>query len=115
MVLRCFIACIWFGMQAFWGGQATRVTIGAIIPGNRIPSLALLINMAQSAHNVPGFANMPNSFSASSHLETKDLIGLVIWMAGFIPAILIKPEKLQIPFVVCFFLFCGSCFGLLIW
>jgi hypothetical protein len=62
-----------------------------------------------------GFAHMKNYFSASSHLQTNDFIGLVIWMAGFIPAVLIKPEKLQIPFFSCFVLFCGTCFGLLIW
>ena len=28
---------------------------------------------------------MKNYFSASSHLETKDFIGLLIWMAAFIP------------------------------
>jgi cytosine/uracil/thiamine/allantoin permease len=33
VVLRVFVSCMWFGMQAFWGGQATRVMIGAIIPG----------------------------------------------------------------------------------
>ena len=58
---------------------------------------------------------MKNVFSESSHLETKDFIGLVIWMGLFIPGVLIKPEKLQIPFVICFFLFCGTCMGLLIW
>lgn len=58
---------------------------------------------------------MRNSFSASSHLATNDFIGLVIWMCAFVPAILIKPEKLQIPFLACFILFCGSCFGILIW
>ncbi|KAL7908463.1 permease for cytosine/purines, uracil, thiamine, allantoin domain-containing protein [Trichoderma velutinum] len=94
VIIRCFTGCIWFGIQAFWGAQATRVTLGAIIPG---------------------LAHMRNSFSESSHLATNDFIGLVIWMCAFIPAILIKPEKLQIPFVICFFLFCGSCFGILIW
>ncbi|KAL3429859.1 permease for cytosine/purines, uracil, thiamine, allantoin-domain-containing protein [Aspergillus tetrazonus] len=94
VILRSFVGCMWFGMQAFWGGQATRVMIGAIIPG---------------------FAHMKNYFSASSRLQTNDFIGLVIWMAGFIPAVLIKPEKLQIPFFSCFVLFCGTCFGLLIW
>ncbi|KAL4931643.1 permease for cytosine/purines, uracil, thiamine, allantoin-domain-containing protein [Aspergillus undulatus] len=33
VILRTFVSCMWFGMQAFWGGQATRVMIGAIIPG----------------------------------------------------------------------------------
>jgi NCS1 family nucleobase:cation symporter-1 len=58
---------------------------------------------------------MKNYFSESSHLETRDFIGLVIWMGLFIPGILIRPERLQIPFVVCFFLFCSSCIGLLAW
>ncbi|KAL4978851.1 permease for cytosine/purines, uracil, thiamine, allantoin-domain-containing protein [Aspergillus desertorum] len=94
VILRSFIGCMWFGMQAFWGGQATRVMIGAVIPG---------------------FAHMKNYFSPSSHLQTNDFIGLIIWMAGFIPAVLIKPEKLQMPFFFCFVLFCGTCFGMLIW
>ncbi|ODA79808.1 hypothetical protein RJ55_05404 [Drechmeria coniospora] len=94
VLLRVFLACIWFGIQAFWGGQATRVAIGALIPG---------------------FAHMPNSFSPSSHLQTNDFIGLVIWLSLFVPGILIKPERLQIPFVICFFLFCSCCVGLLIW
>ncbi|KAL4999446.1 permease for cytosine/purines, uracil, thiamine, allantoin-domain-containing protein [Aspergillus recurvatus] len=94
VILRSFVGCMWFGMQAFWGGQATRVMIGAVIPG---------------------FAHMKNYFSASSHLQTNDFIGLIIWMAGFIPAVLIKPEKLQMPFFFCFVLFCGTCFGMLIW
>jgi NCS1 family nucleobase:cation symporter-1 len=58
---------------------------------------------------------MKNYFAESSHLHTNDFIGLVIWMGGFIPAVLIRPEKLQVPFVGCFVLFCGSCFGMLIW
>lgn len=36
VVLRVFVACMWFGMQAFWGGQATRVLWGAIIPGKPV-------------------------------------------------------------------------------
>ncbi|KAI8671919.1 hypothetical protein NCS57_00668400 [Fusarium keratoplasticum] len=94
VILRVFVSCIWFGIQAFWGGQATRVLIGAIIPA---------------------FANMKNYFAESSHLETKDFIGLIIWMFVFVPFVLVKPEKLQIPFVICFVLFCGTCTGLLIW
>lgn len=64
---------------------------------------------------LPGLAHLPNYFSASSHLETKDFVGLIIWMCAFIPAVLIRPERLQIPFAVCFVLFCCTAFGLLIW
>lgn len=62
-----------------------------------------------------GLANMPNSFSPSSHLETKDFIGLLIWMCAFSPAILIRPERLQVPFAVCFAFFCSTISGLFIW
>lgn len=58
---------------------------------------------------------MKNTFSESSHLETKDFIGLVIWFAAFIPLVLIPPERLQIPFTISFLLFASSSFGLLIW
>ncbi|KIW50610.1 hypothetical protein, variant [Exophiala xenobiotica] len=94
VVLRVFVACMWFGMQAYWGGQATRVLWGAIIPG---------------------FADMKNYFSEGSHLLTKDFIGLVIWMVAFIPLVLVPPERLQIPFAISFVLFAGSCIGLLVW
>ncbi|KAL2000405.1 hypothetical protein VTN02DRAFT_3170 [Thermoascus thermophilus] len=94
VIMRIFVACMWFGMQSYWGGQATRVLIGAIIPG---------------------FAHMKNFFSESSHLLTKDFIGMVIWYAAFIPLALIPPERLQLPFAISFVLFATSCFGLLIW
>lgn len=33
VLLRIFVGAIWLGLQAFWGGQSTRVLIGAVIPG----------------------------------------------------------------------------------
>ncbi|RDA94095.1 hypothetical protein CP533_5266 [Ophiocordyceps camponoti-saundersi (nom. inval.)] len=94
VTLRVFCGCIWFGLQAFWGGQAMRVAIGALIPG---------------------LAYLPNQFDPNSHLQTNDFIGLVLWMCLYIPGIMIRPEKLQIGFFVCFVCFCCSCLGLLIW
>lgn len=58
---------------------------------------------------------MKNYFSESSHLLTNDFIGLLIWMAVFIPLILVPPERLQIPFAISFVLFAGTCIGLLVW
>ena len=58
---------------------------------------------------------MKNSFAESSHLATNDFIGLVIWMAAFIPLVLVPPERLQIPFAISFVLFGSSCIGLLVW
>ncbi|OAT01637.1 NCS1 allantoate transporter [Blastomyces dermatitidis ER-3] len=94
VLLRAFVGSMWFGMQSFWGGQATRVLIGAIIPG---------------------FAHMKNYFAESSHLTTNDFIGVVIWYAAFIPLCLIPPERLQKPFAISFVLFASSCIGMLIW
>ncbi|KAK4063638.1 hypothetical protein Trihar35433_8346 [Trichoderma harzianum] len=116
-------------LLAFGLGPAE--AIGVLILGGFLTGcLAVVAGWPGAKHNI-GFtvssrfswgmrgsyclAHMRNSFSESSHLATNDFIGLVIWMCAFIPAILIKPEKLQIPFVICFFLFCGSCFGILIW
>lgn len=62
-----------------------------------------------------GFAHMKNSFSEGSHLATNDFIGLLIWFAAFIPLVLVRPERLQIPFAISFVLFASSCIGILIW
>lgn len=62
-----------------------------------------------------GFAHMKNFFSESSHLATNDFIGMLIWYAAFVPLVLVKPERLQVPFAVSFVLFATSCFGILIW
>ncbi|EFR03381.1 uracil permease [Nannizzia gypsea CBS 118893] len=94
VIIRCFLGCIWFGMQSYWGGQATRVLIGAIIPG---------------------FAHMKNTFPESSHLQTNDFIGMVLWYLIFLPLLLISPERLQIPFGISFILFSSTCIGILSW
>ncbi|KAF4512839.1 hypothetical protein G6O67_000176 [Ophiocordyceps sinensis] len=94
VILRIFTGSIWFGLQALWGGQATRVAIGALFPR---------------------FAHLPNRFDPRTHLQTNDFIGLVVWLCLFVPGVLVKPEELQPAFVISFIFFCGSCFGLLIW
>jgi NCS1 family nucleobase:cation symporter-1 len=51
---------------------------------------------------IPGLAHLQNTIPASSHLETKDLIGMVIWFIAFIALVRVPPEKLQTFFTVCF-------------
>jgi NCS1 family nucleobase:cation symporter-1 len=114
VILRVFVACIWFGLQAYWGGQATRVLWGAIIPGKFLTS-RITKKQGLGLTNREGFAHMKNSFSESSHLLTNDFIGLIIWMAAFIPLVLVPPERLQFPFAISFILFGSSCIGILIW
>lgn len=115
VVLRNFMACMWFGMQAYWGGQSTRVLWGAIIPGKQDLAILIFSFIELTCCLNQGFAHMKNYFSESSHLATNDFIGLLIWFAAFLPLILVRPERLQIPFAMSFVLFASSCIGILIW
>ncbi|ORY77985.1 NCS1 family nucleobase:cation symporter-1 [Leucosporidium creatinivorum] len=94
VLIRVFTSIWWFGIQSYWGGQAVRVMLGAIIPG---------------------LAHMKNTIPLSSHIETKDLIGLLIWYAMYIPFVLIPPERLQRPFAISSAMFMATLVGLLIW
>ncbi|EPQ54370.1 NCS1 nucleoside transporter family protein [Gloeophyllum trabeum ATCC 11539] len=94
VLCRIFTACCWTGIQGYWGGQATRVLIGAIIPG---------------------FAHMKNTLPESAGITTNDLIGMLIWYAVFALTISIPPERMQRPFFLTFVLFAGTAFGMLAW
>ncbi|BFZ60594.1 hypothetical protein YB2330_001634 [Saitoella coloradoensis] len=96
VIIRAFIASMWFGMQAYWGGQAIKAVIGAVIPGFIHGSL--------------------NDYtSASSHLAKNDFIGFILFLLAFFGMVLIPPERLQLPFALSFFAFTGACFGILGW
>ncbi|KII84969.1 hypothetical protein PLICRDRAFT_45826 [Plicaturopsis crispa FD-325 SS-3] len=94
VVLRSFTSIFWFGIQAYWGGQAARVALGALIPG---------------------FAHMKNTIPLSSNITTNDLIGTLIWYIAYIPLVLVPPEKMQRPFLVTGIMFGMTLVGLLIW
>ncbi|KAL0568333.1 hypothetical protein V5O48_013655 [Marasmius crinis-equi] len=84
----------WDGLQAYWGGQAMTVMLGAIIPG---------------------LAHMKSTL-AGGILMTKDLIGMLsIYYVFFLAIMTIPPERLQRPFVVSSILFSGTLIGLLAW
>ncbi|KAL0573504.1 hypothetical protein V5O48_008457 [Marasmius crinis-equi] len=103
----------WDGLQAYWGGQAMTVMLGAIIPG---------------------LAHMKSTL-AGGILMTKDLIGMLyvlvlsshphirnltrhwnsIYYIFFLAIMTIPPERLQRPFIVSSVLFCGTLIGLLAW
>ncbi|KZP26398.1 NCS1 family nucleobase:cation symporter-1 [Athelia psychrophila] len=94
VVLRAFSGVFYFGIQAYWGGQACSVAIGALIPG---------------------FAHMKNTIPLSSHIATNDLIGTLIWYLLYIPLILIPPERLQRSFAVSAVALTCTLLGLTIW
>ncbi|KZT65774.1 NCS1 nucleoside transporter family protein [Daedalea quercina L-15889] len=93
IIIRSFTTIFWDGLQAYWGGQATAVVIGAIIPG---------------------FAHMKHTL-AGGILLLKDFIGMIIYYIFFITIMRIPPEKLQKPFVVSSIMFGATLLGLLIW
>ncbi|KAG0697825.1 permease for cytosine/purines, uracil, thiamine, allantoin-domain-containing protein [Suillus ampliporus] len=93
VIVRAFVIIFWDGLQAYWGGQAVAVTIGAIIPG---------------------FAHMKQTL-AGGMLLTKDFIGIIIYYVFFLTAMRIPPERLQRPFIVSSAMFGGTLIGLVAW
>ncbi|KAG1732592.1 permease for cytosine/purines, uracil, thiamine, allantoin-domain-containing protein [Suillus lakei] len=93
VIIRAFVIIFWDGLQAYWGGQAVAVTIGAIIPG---------------------FAHMKQTL-AGGILLTKDFIGIIIYYIFFVAIMRIPPERLQKPFVVSSVMFGSTLVGLLVW
>jgi len=82
-----------FCIQAYWGGQALRVCIGAIIPG---------------------FAHWDKTLAGGS-LFAKDLVSIFIYYAFFLTIMYIPPEHLQKPFIISATLFGSTLIGLLAW
>lgn len=93
VLLRLFTTIFWDGLQAYYGGQATAVMLGAVFPS--------LWRM--------------ESKLAGGTLYTKDLIGMVVFYVFFLAIMYIPPEKLQKPFIVSSIMFVGTLIGLLAW
>lgn len=97
IILRLFVLIMWFSLQAYWGGQACRVLVGAIIPG--------FVN-----------GSLSHEISVSSHLQKNDLISIFIFLAIYVLLILfVPPEKMQFPFALSFVAFSGTMIGLIAW
>ena len=78
---RIMTAIVWLGIQIYWGGQAVRVILGAIIG--------------------KPFIELKNTIPESSSVETVSIISFVVYLAIFWPILLLPPEKMQLPFRVC--------------
>ncbi|KEY68266.1 hypothetical protein S7711_07020 [Stachybotrys chartarum IBT 7711] len=86
---------VFFGLQAFYGGQAIGLMLGAMIPG---------------------YKDMPNTLPESSGTNTKDLVGFFIYIILYLPVVIwIKPHKLE-PFMwPAFIATVGTVFGIMAW
>ncbi|ERF70196.1 hypothetical protein EPUS_00384 [Endocarpon pusillum Z07020] len=92
---RVVVGCIWMGIQMFWGGQAVRIVLGALIG--------------------PKFVNMANTLPLSANVVTADLVCFFIFVIILAPTLWIRPEKLQLPFRVAFIMITSVMLGMLIW
>lgn len=77
---RIMTAIIWLGIQMYWGGQAVKIILGALIG--------------------PKFVHLKNTLPESAEVDTASLIGFFVFIVIFLPTLMVPPEKLQMPFRV---------------
>jgi len=72
------------GIQTYWGGQAVKIVLGAVIG--------------------PKYAYMSNTLPLSANVDTCSLISFFIFLVIFAPMFLVSPERLQTPLKVYYIL-----------
>ena len=92
---RIMTACIWMGIQAYWGGQAVKIILGAVIG--------------------PKFVYWRNTLPESAHVDEASLLSFFVFLAVFAPMLLVVPERLRIPFRVAFVMIACTVLGMLVW
>ncbi|RDW83488.1 hypothetical protein BP5796_04979 [Coleophoma crateriformis] len=85
---------IYFGIQSFYGGQATVLLLNAIFPS---------------------FLRMKNTLPASAGITTPNLIGFLVFMAIFAPIVAVPPHKLGKLLLPVFACTCVTFAGVLGW
>ena len=78
---RIMTAIIWLGIQMYWGGQAIKIILGAIIG--------------------PSFVHWKKTLPASAHVDTASLVSFFVFIIIFLPCLYVPPERLQWPLRVC--------------
>ena len=76
---RAAMACIWYGVQSWIGGQCVTIMITAIWPQ---------------------YSNLPNSMSSSSGTNTKDYLSFFLFWFCSLPAIWFPVHKIRHLFTV---------------
>jgi NCS1 family nucleobase:cation symporter-1 len=88
-------ACIWMGIQAYWGGQAVKIILGAVIG--------------------PKFVEWGHALPEGARVDTASLVGFFVFLAVFAPMLLVAPERLQVPFRIAFVMIACTVVGMLVW
>ncbi|KAK5119841.1 hypothetical protein LTR85_007167 [Meristemomyces frigidus] len=92
---RIMTAIIWLGIQMYWGGQAIKIILGALIG--------------------PKFVHLTNTLPESANVDTASLISFFVFIVIFLPTLMVPPEKLQTPFRITFVMVTCTMFGILGW
>ncbi|KAF7190566.1 putative permease C29B12.14c [Pseudocercospora fuligena] len=85
---------IFFGVQAYFGGQAVVLWLSAIFPQ---------------------FLRLKNTLPESSLITTQALLGFLLYFVFFTPIIFVRPHKLQKYLYCSVILITLTCFGVLAW
>ncbi|GMG55609.1 unnamed protein product [Ambrosiozyma monospora] len=78
IIFRIITGIIWWGVQAFYGGQAIRVCLGALSPS---------------------FLKW-DTFHNKNDITSRDLVGMILYCVFMTPCLRIPPEKLQFYFKI---------------
>ncbi|GIZ47129.1 hypothetical protein CKM354_001022900 [Cercospora kikuchii] len=92
---RIVTAIVWLGIQMYWGGQAVKIILGAIV-GRR-------------------WVELRNTLPESANVDTASLISFFVFLVIFMPCLMVPPERLQMPFRVTFVMITCTMFGMLGW
>ncbi|RKK94995.1 hypothetical protein BFJ68_g14979 [Fusarium oxysporum] len=74
IVQRIILSLVWFSVQSWTGGLCISVILSAMFPG---------------------FQRLGNVFPASSHLDTKQFVGWILFNVAMIPVLWIHPHKIK--------------------
>ncbi|KAE8356994.1 permease for cytosine/purines, uracil, thiamine, allantoin-domain-containing protein [Aspergillus coremiiformis] len=77
VILRIFLCIIWYGVQAFTGGQLVAIILSTIFSG---------------------YHHLPNTLPASAAMTTKQFVGYLIFNLIALGLLWVPPDKLKKPF-----------------
>ncbi|OIW34157.1 NCS1 nucleoside transporter [Coniochaeta ligniaria NRRL 30616] len=94
LIQRIILSLVWFAVQSWTGGICVSVILGSIFPS---------------------FQNIGNVFSESSHLETKQFVGWILFNVILIPVLYIRPEKMKGTLLVFNIISAVTLISMMIW
>ncbi|OQV10232.1 hypothetical protein CLAIMM_14260 [Cladophialophora immunda] len=91
---RIMLCLVWYGVQAWIGGQMVGVMLYSIFSGYR---------------------HIPNTFPASANMTTQQFVGFIVFLCFQFPCLLIPPEKTAILFRYANIITAVTMFSVTVW